>query len=151
MESLLSRITITPGTRSGQPCIRDLRITVWDILRWLGTIILQRRLDENLSHRLLEAIRDLFPGSVHVTQAGLSKATPDRKIWDYALQNSFIILTADTDFISIANALGPPPKVILLENCDYPTQIAAKVSRSSASQIAKFETNEERLLVHRKP
>lgn len=37
MDSLLSRITITPGTRSGQPCIRDLRITVWDILRWLGT------------------------------------------------------------------------------------------------------------------
>ena len=37
MDSLLSRITITPGLRSGQPCIRDLRITVWDILKWLGT------------------------------------------------------------------------------------------------------------------
>ena len=36
MNSLLSRITITPGLRSGQPCIRDLRITVWDILKWLG-------------------------------------------------------------------------------------------------------------------
>jgi len=37
VDSLLSRITITPGLRSGQPCIRDLRITVWDILKWLGT------------------------------------------------------------------------------------------------------------------
>ncbi len=37
MESLNSRITITPGLRSGQPGIRDLRITVWDILKWLGT------------------------------------------------------------------------------------------------------------------
>jgi uncharacterized protein (DUF433 family) len=37
VESLLSRITITPGLRSGQPCIRDSRITVWDILKWLGT------------------------------------------------------------------------------------------------------------------
>ncbi len=37
MDSLLSRITITPGLRSGQPCIRDPRITVWDILKWLGT------------------------------------------------------------------------------------------------------------------
>ena len=37
MDSLLSRITITPGLRSGQPCIRDLRITVWEILKWLGT------------------------------------------------------------------------------------------------------------------
>ena len=37
MNSLLSRISITPGLRSGDPCIRDLRISVWDILRWLGT------------------------------------------------------------------------------------------------------------------
>ena len=37
MDSLLSRITFTPGLRSGQPCVRDLRITVWDILKWLGT------------------------------------------------------------------------------------------------------------------
>jgi len=34
--SLRSRINITPGLRSGQPCICDLRITVWDILKWLG-------------------------------------------------------------------------------------------------------------------
>jgi uncharacterized protein (DUF433 family) len=37
MENLLARIHVTPGLRSGQPCIRNLRITVWDILKWLGT------------------------------------------------------------------------------------------------------------------
>jgi uncharacterized protein (DUF433 family) len=37
VDSPLSRITITPSLRSGQPCIRDLRITVWDILKWLGS------------------------------------------------------------------------------------------------------------------
>jgi uncharacterized protein (DUF433 family) len=31
------RITIEPGKRSGQPCIRGLRITVWDVLGWLGS------------------------------------------------------------------------------------------------------------------
>jgi uncharacterized protein (DUF433 family) len=30
------RITIEQGKRSGQPCIRGLRITVWDVLGWLG-------------------------------------------------------------------------------------------------------------------
>ena len=30
-----NRITIEPGKRSGQPCIRGLRITVWDVLGWL--------------------------------------------------------------------------------------------------------------------
>ena len=32
----LTRITITPGQRSGQPCIRGLRITVWDVLDMLA-------------------------------------------------------------------------------------------------------------------
>jgi uncharacterized protein (DUF433 family) len=30
------RITIEPGKRGGKPCVRGLRITVWDILGWLG-------------------------------------------------------------------------------------------------------------------
>lgn len=32
----VDRITIEPGKRSGQPCIRGLRITVWDVLGWLA-------------------------------------------------------------------------------------------------------------------
>lgn len=32
----MERITVEPGKRSGQPCIRGLRITVWDVLRWLA-------------------------------------------------------------------------------------------------------------------
>jgi len=32
-----SRITVEPGKRSGQPCIRGLRITVWDVLSWLAS------------------------------------------------------------------------------------------------------------------
>jgi uncharacterized protein (DUF433 family) len=31
-----NRITIEHGKRSGQPCIRGLRITVWDVLGWLA-------------------------------------------------------------------------------------------------------------------
>jgi uncharacterized protein (DUF433 family) len=31
-----NRITIEPGKRSDQPCIRGLRITVWDVLGWLA-------------------------------------------------------------------------------------------------------------------
>ncbi len=33
---MVDRITIEPGKRSGQPCIRGLRITVWDVLGWLA-------------------------------------------------------------------------------------------------------------------
>jgi uncharacterized protein (DUF433 family) len=30
------RITVELGKRSGQPCIRGLRITVWDVLGWMA-------------------------------------------------------------------------------------------------------------------
>jgi uncharacterized protein (DUF433 family) len=33
---MTSRIAIEPGKRSGQACIRGLRITVWDVLSWLA-------------------------------------------------------------------------------------------------------------------
>lgn len=34
--NLLQRITIEPGKRSGKPCIRGLRLTVYDVLSQLA-------------------------------------------------------------------------------------------------------------------
>lgn len=31
------RITIEPGKRGGKPCIRSMRITVYDVLGWLAS------------------------------------------------------------------------------------------------------------------
>lgn len=36
MSPVSSRITIEPSKRGGNPCVRGLRITVWDVLGWLG-------------------------------------------------------------------------------------------------------------------
>ena len=42
------RITIEPGKRVGKPRVRGLRITVWDILGWLGAGITESEiLDEH--------------------------------------------------------------------------------------------------------
>jgi len=106
--------------------------------------------DENLSRRLVEAVRDLFPGSVHITQVGLPGGTLDRTIWDYAAQNGFAIITGDTDFVTLANTLGHPPKVILLANCDYPTDIAVRLISSNAIRIAEFERDDRPLLILRR-
>ena len=37
MENYRQRITIEPGKRGGKPCIRNMRITVYDILGWLAS------------------------------------------------------------------------------------------------------------------
>jgi uncharacterized protein (DUF433 family) len=39
-----NRITIEPDKRSGQPCIRGLRITVWEVLGWLASGTDQQRI-----------------------------------------------------------------------------------------------------------
>jgi len=38
------RITIENGKRSGQPCIRGLRITVWEVLGWLAAGMTQEQI-----------------------------------------------------------------------------------------------------------
>jgi uncharacterized protein (DUF433 family) len=35
-DKLLSRITLEPGKRGGKPCVRNMRITVYDVLGWLA-------------------------------------------------------------------------------------------------------------------
>ncbi len=41
------RITVEPGKRSGQPCIRGLRITVWDVLGWLAAGMTEEQILED--------------------------------------------------------------------------------------------------------
>jgi len=84
-------------------------------------------------------------------QVGLPSGTPDGDIWDFAKQNGFAIITADRDFILLANTLGQPPKIIILENCDYPTNVAARLISSSAIRISEFSHNAHPLLILRRP
>jgi uncharacterized protein (DUF433 family) len=44
---MIPRIMIEPGKRSGQPCVRGLRITVGNVLAWLaGGMTEQHILDD---------------------------------------------------------------------------------------------------------
>ncbi len=41
---LAKRITIEPGKRGGKPCIRGLRVTVYDILEYLASGMTQEEI-----------------------------------------------------------------------------------------------------------
>lgn len=71
-------------------------------------------LDENLSRRLIPALQVAFPGSTHVVLVGLERAD-DLRVWDFAKENDYVILTKDDDFTTLLTLLGYPPKVILLK------------------------------------
>lgn len=57
---MIERITIEPGKRSGQPCIRGLRITVWDILSWLAGGMSEREILEDYPELESEDFRAVY-------------------------------------------------------------------------------------------
>lgn len=57
---MIERITIEPGKRSGQPCIRGLRITVWDILSWLAAGMSEREIVEDYPELESEDFRAVY-------------------------------------------------------------------------------------------
>ena len=42
-------ITIEPGKRGGKPCIRSMRITVYDVLDWLASGMSEAEISGRLS------------------------------------------------------------------------------------------------------
>jgi len=62
MPTVISTITVEPGKRGGKPCIRGLRITVWDVLRWLGAGMTEQ---EILDEHTPTSNRPTFPPSIN--------------------------------------------------------------------------------------
>ena len=50
-------ITIEPGKRSGKPCIRGLRITVYDVLEYLASGMTPEQIVDDFPDLTLEDIR----------------------------------------------------------------------------------------------
>jgi predicted nuclease of predicted toxin-antitoxin system len=91
--------------------------------------------DANLSPRLVQRLAELFPGSIHVFDTDLVRYTPDETIWEYAKSGGYTIVTADSDFIAIANRRGVPPGVVRLANCNYKTARVEELIRRNAVRI----------------
>jgi uncharacterized protein (DUF433 family) len=51
------RITVTPGVRSGKPCVRGTRITVYDVLEYLAGGMTESELLSDLPDLTQEDIR----------------------------------------------------------------------------------------------
>lgn len=50
-------ITLEPGKRGGKPCIRGLRITVYDVLNYLASGMTPEQILEDFDYLTLEDIR----------------------------------------------------------------------------------------------
>lgn len=50
-------LEITPGKRSGKPCLKGTRITVYDVLAWLAQGMSQEEIQEDFPEVQLEHIQ----------------------------------------------------------------------------------------------
>ncbi len=96
--------------------------------------------DENLSPRLVTLLADLFPGSVHVRDVGLSTAS-DPAVWRHAIDHGLSIVSKDEDFHHLSFLRGAPPKVIGIHTGNCSTKIVAQLLRERFKQIEVFEAD----------
>jgi predicted nuclease of predicted toxin-antitoxin system len=77
--------------------------------------------DQNISHRVVLALRVHIPDTMHVRDFGMQFAK-DREIWQFAKDNGFAIVTFDSDFNDLSTLYGHPPKIIWLRYGNTQTQ-----------------------------
>jgi predicted nuclease of predicted toxin-antitoxin system len=94
--------------------------------------------DQNLSPRLAALLADLFPGSLHVREVGLARAT-DEVVWGFALERGFAIVTKDSDFQERSQMAGSAPKVVWVRRGNCSTLEIEAMLRKNATCIAALE------------
>lgn len=93
--------------------------------------------DENLSYRLVTALADLYPDSMHGREVGLLGAD-DHRIWRYAGEHDFLLVSKDTDFYERSLVYGAPPKVVWLRIGNATVQDTAILLRKRHVLVRQF-------------
>ncbi|MGI8787144.1 MAG: DUF5615 family PIN-like protein [Pyrinomonadaceae bacterium] len=97
--------------------------------------------DENLSLVLPRRLGDLFPNSVHVRDVGM-KATNDPRVWNYAKDNDFMIVSKDADMHDLSLVFGNPPKVVWLRLGNCSTRQVEELVRQDFEVVKLFYEDE---------
>jgi predicted nuclease of predicted toxin-antitoxin system len=97
--------------------------------------------DQNLSHHLVKEFEKEFPGSTHVLQVGLERAT-DGPVWEYAKENGFVIVSKDADFHQRSFLYGHPPKVVWIRRGNCSTSAIESIIRAHRDDLVKFAESE---------
>jgi predicted nuclease of predicted toxin-antitoxin system len=98
--------------------------------------------DQNISHKILKLLPELYIESSSVKQENLINAT-DKQIWKYAKRNGFTIFTQDSDFNDLNILYGFPPKIIWLRTGNLNTKSIVRVLIDNQDEISNFSINEE--------
>ena len=68
-------------------------------------------IDQNISSQIIDSIQDVFEGSVHVNQLEFTNMT-DYTLWNYALENDFVLVSTDKAFFNYSIISDKLSKVV---------------------------------------
>ena len=71
------------------------------------------------------------------------ESSEDRRVWDYAADMGYTIVTKDADFRQLSFLFGPPPKVIWIGLGNCSTKQIGELLRKQRSEIEAFGSAEE--------
>jgi predicted nuclease of predicted toxin-antitoxin system len=98
--------------------------------------------NQNLSPRLVGSLSDVYPGSSHVSLVGLDRAS-DAEVFNYALDNGYALVSKDVDFVELAQAHSPSPKVVWLRLGNCTTSEIEDTLRARQEAVAALESDPE--------
>jgi predicted nuclease of predicted toxin-antitoxin system len=87
-------------------------------------------------------LADLFPGSRHVRQVGLSRAD-DSEVWHHGLENKFAIVSKDSDFHQRSFTSLHVCKVIWIRLGNCSTHQVERLLRDRCADIRRFLNDPE--------
>lgn len=99
-------------------------------------------LDENLSPRLVEKLKDVFQDIKHVDRIGLGGAS-DSEVWQHAKDNDYILVSKDSDFYDKSVLFGYPPKVVWIRRGNCSNKTIELILRNKVTVIEAFNDNVE--------
>ena len=99
-------------------------------------------LDQNLSRRILPSLSRHFPGSTHVALEKLETES-DERIWLFAKERNFVIVTKDSDFEELSIIKGTPPKVIWIKVGNANNKVITNIFIDNKTEINKLLANPE--------
>jgi predicted nuclease of predicted toxin-antitoxin system len=103
-------------------------------------------LDANISWKLTKILKPIFGECTHVDLISLNVPAQDIDIWNYALNNGYIIITKDNDFVDLLEMMGFPPKIVLLKTGNNSSKALSELLIKIKPMIEDLENSNYGLL-----
>ena len=99
-------------------------------------------IDQNISHRIIDSISDIYPDSIHLTEVHLATSS-DLEIWEYALNHDLILLTTDPEACNRNVLSSIAPKIICIQSEVVTTNKVEWTLRVNQELIQQFVDGED--------